>query len=195
MEHDPEPADGVGADAAGVYRAVRPAVLALQDADDLGGTTEGVAGGDAAKLPPDRNGPEAEKSADVQRQPVMSSTTPWPGHIVLHADVEVIPVAIEDSAGPLGVEIVQRSDPHTAVRQRVGIVTVRRARPQIVVAAEVRPVAVFVDDEMSRPGSNTRLSIIAKSHVPTTKSCNSGTACLRSAPHRAVSQQTVSPQL
>ena len=38
VEHDPEPADGVGADASGVDRAVRPAVLALQDADALGGT-------------------------------------------------------------------------------------------------------------------------------------------------------------
>ena len=85
------PSDGVGADASGVNRPIRPAVLALQDADALAGSPclnrarradashlfITPAGGDAVKLPPDRNGPEAA-SARRQRQPVMSSTTPWP---------------------------------------------------------------------------------------------------------------------
>jgi Cu/Ag efflux pump CusA len=39
-----------------------------------------------------------------------------PAHVVLNADVEVIPEAIEDSAGPLGGQVVQCADAHAAVR-------------------------------------------------------------------------------
>src|SRR5712691_11112408 len=41
--------------------------------------------------------------------------------IMLHAHVEVRPRSIEDAASPLRVQVVERSNPHTAVRKTIGV--------------------------------------------------------------------------
>ena len=124
---------------------------------------------------PERSGGREEHgrsapAGDVQHDAVA-------GHIVLHADVEMIPVAIEDSAGPLGTEIVpafrSANTRPTACRHRH-----RPARHdhRSLLRPKAAPSPSSWMMRLLRPGWNARLSIIAKSHVPTTKSCNSGTA-------------------
>src|SRR4051812_25643513 len=41
--------------------------------------------------------------------------------VVLDADVEVGAGGVEDTAGPLGRQVVQRADPHAAIAQQVFI--------------------------------------------------------------------------
>src|SRR4029453_9819975 len=66
-----------------------------------------------------------------------------PRDVVLDAHVVLRPISAEDPAGGLGVDVVERCDPHAAVGQQVVIDTVREAVPDVVVALEL--VAVLVD--------------------------------------------------
>src|SRR5262245_28128618 len=75
--------------------------------------------------------------------------------VVLDADVEVLAGGIEEPAGPLGVEVVQRADPDAAVRQRVVVAAVVEAAPEVVVAAaalRAARAAVLVDDPVPGGG-------------------------------------------
>ena len=55
-----------------------------------------------------------------------------------------LPEASKIPARPLGLEIVQRPDPHASVRQKVVVGTVGEAVPQVVVPQQLA--AVLVDD-------------------------------------------------
>src|SRR5262245_51584417 len=72
--------------------------------------------------------------------------------VVLNTDVEVVSKSVEDATRPFGGEVIESADLHTSVRQTVVIVPVVNTRPEIVVAADIRAVTVFVDEPVSSAG-------------------------------------------
>src|SRR5262245_16725730 len=66
--------------------------------------------------------------------------------VVLNTHVEVISRLVEEPAGPLRGQIVERTDPDAAIRQTVVIVAIVETVPEIVVAADFRTIAVLVND-------------------------------------------------
>ena len=52
-----------------------------------------------------------------------------PRDVVLDAHVVLRPISVEDPAGGLGVEVIERGDPHAAVGQQVVVDAVREAVP------------------------------------------------------------------
>ena len=63
-------------------------------------------------------------------------------HIVLNADVVVVSRLIEDTTSRFRGEVIERRHPDTAVRLIVGIIAVVEARPDVVVAADLRSITV-----------------------------------------------------
>jgi len=68
-----------------------------------------------------------------------------PGHVVLDADPEALAGSVEDAAGRLRVQVVQRGHANTTVAQEVGIGSVVETVEDVVVAAHLRTVAVLQD--------------------------------------------------
>ena len=117
--------------------------------------------------------------------------------VVLDADVVVLAGRVEEAAGGLGIEVVQRRDANAAVAQRVVVGPVRQAVPDVVVPGTVDVVAraaVLLDDPVPRPAWYAMLSGMLNCEEPCTNNCTCGTAVFASACATVPSvKQTASP--
>jgi hypothetical protein len=67
--------------------------------------------------------------------------TPWPVTLCWMLTKNPRPRDVEDAARPPGGQVVEGRDPHAAVREAVGVVTIFETWPQVVVAPDLGTIA------------------------------------------------------